>query len=139
MRDGVRVAAWSVVVHLGQAVIQPVTAARRRDHAWLARMLNGLGVDARFREDSAYLSLASLTTDPESVKQAVAPPADPPDNATIIIDLSDAPYEQLKEPMLGGIAESIGGMLAGSTANHRGAAASVAAGVAVVGFGTVRR
>ncbi|MBE2319079.1 hypothetical protein DVA67_024100 [Solirubrobacter sp. CPCC 204708] len=113
MADGVRVVAWSVVVHLGQAVTQPVSESRRKEHRWLARSLNGLGVDPWFRQDSAYLSVKQLSTEPTRVQHFVEPPADLPDDATIILDLSDAPYELLNEPLLAGLADGVGRMLAG--------------------------
>jgi hypothetical protein len=102
-----------VVVDLGQAATQPVSEECRSEHAWLARNLNVSGVETRFREDSAYLSLRHLSTQPSRIEHYIVPPDDLPDDATIIVDISDAPYELLNEPLLVGLVGGIERMLAG--------------------------
>lgn len=95
-----RLVAYSVVVHLGRTVTQPVSEARRSEHCWLARIVANSPVEPRPRPDSAYLSLEQLSDAPARIREHLVVPADLPDDAIVILDLADAPYEFLNERFL---------------------------------------
>ncbi len=92
--------AYSVVVHLGRSLPQRVSDQRLHSHRWLAHGIVRTGVVPRSRPDSAYLSVEELALDPSRLRDYVRPPEDLPDNAIVIFDLADAPYEFLTERLL---------------------------------------
>jgi adenine/guanine phosphoribosyltransferase-like PRPP-binding protein len=110
------VRAYSYVVHLGQAVGEPVTEARIDMHRALAATVVDarLDVDAPARE-AQYLSFETLSTAPARIGALLASAAQHPSDAVVIIDLAAAPFELLGERFLYALASAIAAIADGST------------------------
>ncbi len=89
------------VVQVGRAVTEPVSPERVEFHKWLSTQITGEPPNSYSlaRRGTTYLTFEDLERSPASIREHLSV-SRVPRAAHVILDLSGAPYDLLREPLL---------------------------------------